>query len=136
MVNSLRAACPIVDVTLGYICANDRKAKGSEISIRLRNGYGWMAGQHCGGLLGVEGSFPFGHHYGGDAVADDVDDGTGYVGEAFDAEEQDESGDWDLVHGGEGGGEGDEAGAGDSGGAFGGEHEDDEDDDLVAQAEV
>ena len=40
------------------------------------------------------------------------------------------------MHGRERGGVGDDARAGDSCGALGGEHEDDEDDDLVAQAEM
>jgi hypothetical protein len=69
------------------------------------------------GLGGVEGVLPFGNDDGGDGVADDVNDGAGDVGEALDAEQQDEAGNGDLMHGSERGGEGDEARSGDSCGA-------------------
>jgi hypothetical protein len=65
------------------------------------------------GLGGVEGVLPFGNDDGGDGVADDVNDGAGDVGEALDAEQQDEAGNRDLMHG----SERDEARAGDSCGA-------------------
>lgn len=73
-------------------------------------------------LAEVEFVFPAGDDERGDAVADEVGEGTGLGHEAVDAEDEGESGDGDGGDDGEGGGEGDESGAGDSGGAFGGEH--------------
>ena len=71
----------------------------------------------------VEGVFTFGNHQGGDAVADDVGDGTGFGHELIDAQQKGESLERNGVHGGQGGGEDNKTAACNPGGAFGSEHE-------------
>ncbi len=60
---------------------------------------------------GVELAFPFGDDDGGDAVADEVDEGTHLRHEAVDAEQEGDAGDGYGAEGGERGSEGDEAAA-------------------------
>ena len=53
---------------------------------------GLVVTENALGLGGVEGVLPFGNDDGGDGVSDDVGhDGAGDVGEALDAEQQDEA---------------------------------------------
>lgn len=85
--------------------------------------------------FGGDFAFPAADGDSGDAVADEVGDGTTFAHEAVDSDKEGEGFDGDAGDDGEGGGEGDEAGAGDAAGAFGGDHGDDHEADLLGEVE-
>jgi hypothetical protein len=84
----------------------------------------------------IERTFPLGNDNGSDTAANHIHYGSGTVRQTLDTEEQNQAGDGDCVQGRERGREGDKSGSCNSGRPFRREHQYQQEDDLVAQAEM